>query len=410
MTTRARAAALADQGLLAIANLLAFIIFARALGPESWGLFAFAHAAALFVQGFQRATVVIPLVTFRAGRWLEDWPSWRAQNVLATLAALAVALLACAGAAWAGAGWLVDSLAMAAVVVAPLLLQEFARRSAIQEQRFGLLVAMAAAYATVCVGAALALPWLPWPAWVPALGVAAASCAAVLVHAVSLRRWPLARPGWWSPGRDYPSFARWSSASHVGFSGYNFGIQSVLAATGGPAAVGVFHACRILVQPINTLIGATDSVDKPRAARALAQDGFVGMRRVLGRSLTVLLALGLPYLLIIAATASWLLPWLLGEAYRGQTHVVTWWCAVALAMLIAQPVESGLYVTRRVRQMFHGRLLASALGLGLAWLLAGRWGAAGALVAMVAAYLTTASVGLMALRGGRPLPPAEVEP
>ncbi|MEZ5643421.1 MAG: hypothetical protein R3E70_15575 [Burkholderiaceae bacterium] len=114
--------------------------------------------------------------------------------------------------------------------------------------------------------------------------------------------------------------------------------------------MGVFHACRILVQPINTLIGATDSVDKPRAARALAQDGFVGMRRVLGRSLTVLLALGLPYLLIIAATASWLLPWLLGEAYRGQTHVVTWWCAVALAMLIAQPVESGLYVTRRVRQ------------------------------------------------------------
>ncbi len=64
----ARAAAVLEQLAVSGANFIAFLIFARQLAPAQFGEFGFAYALVLFVQGFQRALVTIPMIPFSAAR------------------------------------------------------------------------------------------------------------------------------------------------------------------------------------------------------------------------------------------------------------------------------------------------------------------------------------------------------
>lgn len=392
-----RLCSLADQGLISAANLVSFLIFARHVAPEAWGQFGFAYAIVLFAQGFQRALIIIPLITFRT-TWANVRVRWQEMNLALALAIATllsgVALLAVV----VGGGWFTNSAMMSAMMVVPVFMHEFARRSAIQEGRWLLLVAMAAIYAMTTVISAASLPLIPWPNWLPALTVTFAATGAALVYAVMSRFWPLVRFRLWSPAPDYPQFAGWAVASHLSFSGYNFGVQAVLGAVAGPAAVGVFHACRIFVQPVATLIGATDSVDKPRAARALAERGATGLRQVLLHSLLTMMTLALPYLLLLAVFADALLRLAFADQYLGEERVVWLWCVVGLSMLMAQPVESGLYVARRTRRLFFGRVFASVVGLGFAYPLAIHWGASGALIAIACGYMVAGAFGVATLR------------
>jgi O-antigen/teichoic acid export membrane protein len=395
-----RTAALVDQAALAGGNLMAFLVFARQITAESWGQFGFAFSMVLFAQGFQRAAVTIALVPYSASAvpWPQARARWQASNgAVAVASVLALGATAMA-AGFVDAGWIGASAAMACLMVVPMFGHEFMRRSAIQDSRFDALAAGGLCYAAVVVSIAALSLVTEAAAWWPSIAVAAAAGCATLVLAVRTRHLPMRWPRLWSPAPDYPKFAAWAGLSHLGYSGYNFGIQAVLAAVAGPASVGVFHACRILVQPVNTVIGATDSIDKPRAARAFAAHGRSALRHVLIRAFSMMMLLGLPYLVLVGLFAQPMLSFVLGPQYADETTTMRLWCAVAICMMLAQPVESGLYVTRRTRQMFLGRLLASALALALAVPLARQWGAAGALGAMMVGFAIAAVCGLFTLR------------
>jgi O-antigen/teichoic acid export membrane protein len=424
-----RWAALLEQALVSGANFAVFIVFARQLAPAAWGAFGFAYALVLFVQGFQRAFVTIPMVAFAAApsAWAEQRARWaRANATLALAGTLALALGAALAWRWAP-GWWATSAALAAAMFAALLLHEFARRAAVQDRRFDRLALMGAAYAavllTVALGPALvaaclsadppasaaraspastlALAASAPPSWWPAVAMTAAAAAAALVYRLSPSGLALARPALGAPPPGwlvYSPYAGWSAGSHLAYSGYNFAVQAVLAALAGPAAVGAFHACRTLVQPLATLASAMDSVDRPRAAAALATAGPAAMRRVLLRSLAITATLGLPYLALVAWGAPTWLALAYGERYPQEALVVSMWCLVALCSIVCQPVESGLYVAHRTRRMFGARVVAAAVALALAWPLVARFGAAGALGAMAAGYLVAALAGTLGLR------------
>lgn len=390
LTVPRRLAALLDQGLVSGSHFVAFLAFARALEPAQWGRFGFAFAVLLFVQGFQRAAVTIPMIPFSAdpGRWAATRMRWAEQNAsvvglcFGTLLALAAASLL------VGSVWLVDSTLMSVCLLVPMLQMEYFRRHAIQEQQYGLLVCMALLYAAAMLAAAmLAAAWAS--PWLAVVGMVVGGTAAVATAAMVLRMPPLAKPRWWSVGRDYPGFVTWAGLSHVGFSGYNFGVQSILAALAGPAAVGAFHACRTFTQPVAALIGAMDSIDKPKAASAWVEGGPTKLRQVLVRAALLLLLLGLPYLLVVAGFAESLLQLAYAGRYAGSEPVVMLWCLAALAMMLAQPAESGLYVVRRTRVLFVGRVVAGSISLGLAYLLIGGLGAAGAVLAVATGFTLT---------------------
>jgi O-antigen/teichoic acid export membrane protein len=416
-----RWAALLEQAFVSGANFVVFIVFARQLAPAAWGAFGFAYALVLFVQGFQRAFVTIPMVAFAAEptAWAAQRARWaRANAALALAGTLALALAAALAWRWAP-GWWARSAALAAAMFGALLLHEFARRAAVQDRRFDRLALMGAAYAAVLLAVALGpvltpmlLPtWAasrgvgpaaaPPPSWWPAMAMTAAAAAAALVYRVGARGITLARPSLDEPPPGwllYSPYAGWSAGSHLAYSGYNFAVQAVLAALAGPAAVGAFHACRTFVQPLATLASAMDSVDRPRAATALATAGPAAMRRVLLRSLTITATLGLPYLALVAWGAPTWLAWAYGERYPHEAVVVSMWCLVALCGVVCQPVESGLYVAHRTRRMFGARGVAAGVALAAAWPLVSRFGAAGTLAAMAAGYLVAALAGSLALR------------
>lgn len=388
-----RLASLLDQGLVSASHFVAFLAFARLLEAEAWGRFGFAFAVVLFVQGFQRAAVTIPMIPFSAepGRWTSTRKQWAAQNTSVAILCLAALLVGAVLATLVGSAWLVDSTLMSACLLVPVLQMEYFRRHAIQEHRFGLLVCMAMLYAASMLVAAMLATIYASP-WLPVVGMAVGGSAATAAAAMVLRMPPLARPRWWSAERDYPRFVTWAGLSHVGFSGYNFGVQSILAALAGPAAVGAFHACRTFTQPVAALIGAMDSIDKPKAAVAWAEGGAPGLRQVLLRAALLLLILGLPYLAVVAGFAESLLQLAYAGRYAGSEQIVMLWSLAALAMMLAQPAESGLYVVRRTRALFAGRVVAGTVSLSLAYLVVGRLGAAGAVLAVATGYTLTALI------------------
>lgn len=394
-----RALALLDQALLSGANLLVFLIVARTLAPGDWGSFSFAYASVLFAQGFQRAMVTIPLITFASTpeTWHATRIAWRRRNVALALCGTG-AMTTAAALAWAAnVTWLARSAAMAAVMLIPMFAQEFARRSAAQDQRFGLLAMMALAYATVATAGAVALRAFNLPAWTPALLVACAALVASMTFTWCARQPWFSAPRLAPAGPEYAPFAAWASLSHLAYSGYNYGAQALLGALAGPAALGVFHACRILIQPVNTLVGAMDSIDKPRAAAAFATVGAPAMHRVLLKGARILTGVSVPYLLVLALFAPAILPVALGPTYAGQSEVVWAWCLTALGMVLTQPIESGLYVARRTREMFLARVLASVAVVALCLWLIPPLGATGALIGMAVGFLVTTVLGALTL-------------
>jgi O-antigen/teichoic acid export membrane protein len=411
-----RLAALIEQAATSGANLLAFVVLARQLSAEHWGVFGFAYAVLLFAQGFQRALVTIPMIPFTAHApgWAPARMRWaRANTRLVLVAAALLALLAAALQAL-GASWPALALAMATLLLPLALAQEFARRAAVQEERFGLLALMGLAYALPMLLVAALGPTLHpalgpalhpalgpalHPAWMAAAALGSGLAGAALLYRVVARQalWPWPR-GEGLQVQGYGGFAGWALGSHLGYSGYNFGIQALLAAVAGPAAVGAFHACRTLVQPVTVLQLAMDNIDKPRAAAAWSQQGAAGLKRVLWRSLAWVALPSLPFLAVVALAAGPLLVLLYGPTYAGAQAVVAAWCGVAACSLLSQPVESGLYVARRPRALFVARALAALASLAAAWPLVQAHGAAGALWATALGFALAALFGTLALR------------
>jgi O-antigen/teichoic acid export membrane protein len=421
-----RAAALVEQGLVSGANFLLMLAFVRQLAPADWGVFAFAHALALFLQGFQRAGVTLPMIALASlpgAGWDAARGLWLRLNCtgagLASLATLGVLVLVAAGQATALAtewwrpaeglagsapAWWVTALGLAAALVLPLWLHEFTRRAAVQEGRYGVLAAQGAVYALVlglgaAAGAGLGLPAGWPPAVAPAVTLALAGLAATGVYRVAAGQPVLARPGWQLPPavqRAWGPFTGWSAGAHLAYSGYNFGVLALLAALAGPVAVAVFHAMRLLVQPVAVLVAALDSIDKPRAARALLQ-GAPALRRVLWRSLRAIGLPALPYLLLLALAGEVLLPLVFGPAYAGQGAALLAACALSLVSVVSQPLESGLYVARRTRALCLGRAGAALVGLLAALASVPLYGAAGALGAMALGYASAAAAAAWTL-------------
>lgn len=178
------------------------------------------------------------------------------------------------------------------------------------------------------------------------------------------------------------SFSKWSVLGSLAFSGYNFAIQSVLGLISGPASLGALNAARNVIQPTSSLIQAIDSVDKPRASRAYAHDGVVGLLSVTRGSVGTLLFLGVPYLLFIGFFPKEVLNFLYGAASGYSEGTLVALCAMAVLMLCAQPIETSLYVLRRPRSLFFNRLVASLVSLPLAFLLIEKYGALGAALSL----------------------------
>lgn len=385
--------ALLEQALLSLVNFGLALLLARIFDKAAWGTYSLGFVLMLFAQGFQRALVSIPIATMTANDpTLSDTILfWRRTNI--KLLAYATTCLLLASALWQlllPEKWIATAIAISAVMVPGFFMQEFWRRILIQTGNIKTCAIHAIFYVALIALSTLLFYRFSFPPLAWALGVSSSALAAGLLMSRQFTTEPTGKTGQVDLTPKIAAFGKWAVLSHVAYSAYNTGIQLVLSVMTGAAAMGSFSAVRNLVQPVNTVIGAIDSIDKPKASRAFASGGYPAMFASLRKTLITLSLLGGIYLISGVALGGVAIEWLYDARYGAPWQEVWLWCLVALFMLLAQPAESGLYVTNHPGALFRNRIASAVIGLGAAILLVPHMGVSGAIVAMAAGWLCSA--------------------
>lgn len=394
-----RSATLFEQALVSATGFLTLLFFARHLPTLDWATLSFAFGLLLVAQGMQLSIVILPMISFSQGRPLgteaqADW-AWMNRAVLATM--LCAALLSAALLRWRSDSWMGHSFLSTALLIPPAFAYEHLRRRLILAGRFDLLARSGIAWA---VGTALGVAANYHSSGLPLLAALAFWPGMVLAWTVSRQREPIR----WSPPsaawlKPLRAFAPPAVGSSLAMAGYSVAIQALLGSMSGAPAVAAFNATRMLIQPINTLIGAFNNLDMPRGAKAYAAGGR-SLLRFQARSMLRLLIVGGAYLAALALFTGPVLAFLFDGRY-GDVQLVWTWLLVGLLMLVVTPTENAFYVTGNTRQLLWSRLAAAGFGCGLAWFAIARLGAIGAVLGVAAGWLVALIGGAVALWAAR---------
>ncbi len=402
--TNPRSATLFEQAVVSATGFLVLLFFARHLSVVDWAALSFAFGLLLIAQGMQLSIVILPMISFSQGRspGAEAQAHWAWINRAVLLAMLGLALLT-AALMWLGNGsWMGTSFLYAALLMPPAFAYELLRRRLILASRFDTLARTGLAWAG---GAALGVAAnlvVDGPAILAALSFWPAM---LLSWAVSGQReplrWSAPSAGWLAPLR---AFAPPAVGSSLAMAGYSVAIQGLLGGMAGAQAVAAFNATRMLIQPVNTLIGAFNNLDMPRSANAYAQGGR-SLLRFQARSMLRLLLFGGAYLLLVVLFTAPLLSLLFDGRYS-EPELAWAWLSVGLLMLVATPAENAFYVTRNTRRLLLSRLAAAAVGCGFGWFGIAQWGAVGAVLGIAMGWSVALIGGVAALWSVRKHGPA----
>lgn len=408
-TDRVRGLSLIEQGLLSGANFLALLTFARAFETVDFGTFSFAWLTLQFVLNIHRSAVVVPFVihTAQPGRLEAEAPAWRQLNLITT--ALAAAILAVIGAALPPFGapdWISLAFLLGAGFVVPSFFYEFKRRWLIQSDCYGAAVIAAAIYCVVQL-AGIVAAILTESLWAAVAAFTLSNLVAALACALATPKMaPCAKPPAFRPFlRNLAHFISWSVMSNLAYNGYGHIPPLILGAMAGPVPVAVFTAIRNFTQPLSTLATAIDNFDKPRAARALAAQGIPGLKRSLTNTAAAMAAFTLPYLALLVLFGDTIVPWVYGKTYGDPTVALAWFAAAHVAIVLAYPLETALFLLRRPDLLFLGRMIAAAIGIALCVVLVPSWGLYGALAGITGGILASSLAAAFMLTRIQPWSP-----
>lgn len=395
---------LLEQGIISVTNFIALIIMARLLTKDEFGIFTLAFTFATFAQGFQRAMISLPLVTFNPIIKLlrRELPNWTC--LLLLLSSALSFLLASTGLILVLLrieNWLQQAFFGAAALIIPLFTYEFLRRYAfIEAQRMLHLIGFAALYSLSYLGMLVYFISHIKNAFGGIAALAGASLLVTILGFWQFRLNPFILPRFSSLCvflSKLKSFWKWATLSHLAYSGYNYMNMFILSAFSGPAQVAVYSATRNLAQPLVILQTAIDNTDKPRASRAFLNGGFSSMAKSLWNTTKLLIMLGLIYSVLMALAAPIVLHLFYAGKYDSYTSEVILWLGGSLLLLVGQPLESGLYILKRPDLLFQGRLWATIVSITAAFLLIPSFGVRGALTAFMIGWFTSLSIAFLQL-------------
>jgi O-antigen/teichoic acid export membrane protein len=371
------------------------LFFARHMSTVDWAIFSFASGFMLVLQGIQLSVVVLPMITFSKGQVIstEDQTNWTWLNRTVMLSMVVVSLLTGLLISKIDSGWFTDSFLFAAVLIPPAFTYEYLRRRLILANEFTTLSWTAIAYALGVVIGIYGYYKFALPPIFAALTYWPGMLLAIYVSRVrDPVRLSAPAASWLKP---LVSFAPSSIGSSMASAGYNFAILALLGKMSGPVGVALFNATRMVIQPVNSLIGAVYNLDLPRAAKAYAEGGSA-LVEFLTRSIVRLTAIGGLYLVVLCLLAGPVLMILFGKQYSSESMVFAW-SVVGLLMLIAMPLESVFYITRQTHLLFANRVQAAVIGCLWAYWAIPLLGAQGAVLSIAAGWLVALLGGMFAL-------------
>ena len=392
-----RLASFGEQGLQGAANFLVNAILARGLTHEGFATIGMMLGVHYFVLGTHRTVIVLPFILDvshdaahnnmmdkGAGRW------WWFNLVSVLMIALllgGVALLAALVTAGArDSQWIVHGMALAAIVSPILLLFEFGRRLLYQDRLASTAAAISAVYLVLNLGMAVIARHIGAS---PAIGALAWVVAGLGAWSLTIWAIPPGRPSWrqgahiWWQNRN---FAFWQGLTNLPYAIYNSSVVILVGLFGGVPAAAAFTAARTLTNPAISMVTAVDSLDKPRAARALVSDGLPGLRRSVGQTRRLLVLLTGGYLGLVILFAPQVLHLAFGSAYASEVNEIRVLAIAFFLICMNQPSETFLIVLRASKLLLVTRIIAAAAAVA-SLALAQPWGLMGACLALLGTHL-----------------------
>jgi O-antigen/teichoic acid export membrane protein len=372
---RNRLSTFADQAAQGLANLGVAALAARQLSREEFASIGVMLGAHFLMFGFHRAVVTLPYILDQHSPTAETGAWWRVNLIASVAIGVLLALAAVVLQVWPGQAslaWVARGIACAAVVSPLLCTADFARRRLYQALHASTAAVASGLYALLSFGWILTVPWLLGrnDAWIAggawAVGAIGSAALAFAMRPGRRGTWREAFEHW----RPFRNFSAWQAATHLPYTLYNNSAVLLIGALAGPLAASAFTASRTLATPASSLVTAVDSLDKPRAARALKSDGLPGLRRSIGRTRILLTTLTGGYLAAIALAAPAVLHLMFGDKYATEALAVRILCGVFFLIGLNQPSETFLIVLRESRMLFVTRTIAAAAALAGVW-----WGA-----------------------------------
>lgn len=363
--------ALADQGLQGVAGLAAFAVFGRALPTHEFGALGIAIGAYFFAVGFHRSAIVLPYLTEHQvfpdaaaeQAYHSDW--WWLSVAGSLVVALALAAIAMV-LPWVSSEltWLVKPGLLGAIITLPMAAAEFGRRWLYRLGRPEMAALLSLVFFAVLVagaiGVALVNPTAPSALACWFAGSSAATVVALVVGRIRRPRWRVSLSLF---GQHWP-FSMWLVMNLVPYTVYSTAtVVMLVGGLFGPQAAAVFTAARTLTNPAVSITSAIDSIDKPRAARALAEGGVGGLAASVRSMRWMIVALTGLYLGLVMILAGPLIDLVFSGEYAEAASEVRLLAIAFFLFCLNLPSETFLIVLRRSKTLFLTRLLTAIVTL-----------------------------------------------
>lgn len=169
----------------------------------------------------------------------------------------------------------------------------------------------------------------------------------------------------------------------VGWLG-NYSFLYLASAMSGVEAAAEVSASRLLLVPVGLMVVAWSRVARPMAGRLIHARDWRSLNRLSLASLGGIEALSVLYMVVLALALPWLQAHVLGAKYQGIETLVLAWGGYFLVSVARTIATTWLVSIGAFRQLFIEGCVVVVFMLGVASLTIPRWGALGAVMALIA--------------------------
>lgn len=344
---------LVDQGLVSVCSFSTSIILGRSQ-IERLGIYSLVMTVVMLMRNIQSELVTAPFSVYshrRSGRRLAVYAGsvFLHQLLLCILGVVAVLCGTEVVRRLGGPPELVSTMPLMTLALPPLLLVNFVRYYCFARMRFLTVALLDGLLATTQVGGLFYL----WHAGSLTVGSAllTMACSSGIVTLVwwLLRDEPFEihlRASWLHWWRNW-RFARWALASQVLGCSTPYIIPWYVSYHAGEGATGAFAACVTTMGLSATFVVAVANLLTPRSAAVYAREGLSGLRRVLGKTLLVYVAVVGAFAGFVLLTGDFLVVLFYGTDFSGTGLVCLLLALSILANSLSIVAGNGVWALDR---------------------------------------------------------------
>jgi len=391
--------AIADQALFAVSNLIINILLARWLSPREYGAFVTAYVVLLLVSVahgglFLEPMIVIGSSRFGQGRKWADYLAFVLRFQWAFAAVTTVALLIVAGLTYLFGGALLGSTFVGLAFAGPFIfLSWLVRRACYIEGKPATAAFGGALYLLIAGAGAMLLYRFDGLTSMRAqllMGVAAVTASAVILtklghpwfpRAPSIDTRPLVREHW--------DFFRWTGGAGLLSFSQGMAFYLVLPWFGGLEASAALRAMTNFVMPLLQSDSALVVLITPELARAQRAHEF---SRIVRWSTRLFALEGVICWVVVAVFRHDLVAFVYGDRYIAYANLLLLLGALPLLASRANVVGALLRLQGRVRNVFWSSAASACTALVLGFATMPKFGAYGAVLAMLVADVVRITV------------------